>query len=75
MTSVGNAIYRYCSVRTGNYGSISDDSTFWTPGDRIDDVDIEFWSLRKVQVMKEENGFHFGYTTLKYMRILGRDVN
>ena len=36
-------------LRTGNYGSISDDSTFWTPGDRIDDVDIEFWSLRRAQ--------------------------
>ena len=36
-------------MRTGNYESISDDSTFWTPGDRIDDVDIEFWSLRRVQ--------------------------
>lgn len=51
------------------------DSTFWTLRDRIDDVDIEFWSLRKVQVMKEENGFHFGYTVLKHMRIPGGDVN
>ena len=27
------------------------------------------------KVMKEGNGFHFGYTVLKHMRIPGRDVN
>ena len=27
------------------------------------------------KVMKEGNGFHFGYTVLKRMRIPGRDVN
>ena len=62
-------------LRTGNYGSISDDSTFWTPGDRIDDVDIEFWSLRRAQGYEGRNRFHFGYTVLKHMRIPGRDVN
>ena len=51
------------------------DSTFWTRRDRIDYVDIEFWSLRRVQVMKEGNGFHFGYTVLRHTRIPGGDVN
>ena len=51
------------------------DSTFWTRRDRIDYVNIEFWSLKRVQVMKEENGFNFGYTVLKHMRIPGGDVN
>ena len=34
-----------------------------------------FGLSEEYKVMKEENGFHFGYTVLKHMRIPGRDVN
>ena len=35
----------------------------------------KFGLSEEYKVMKEENGFHFGYTVLKHMRIPGRDVN